>query len=59
MTDEADAAQRLEEGERAAAIGRRRRTRIARTCMRCGDDIPADDLAVDPDAMECAAHGGR
>lgn len=60
MTDEADAAQRLEEQERNAAITRRRASaRSGRTCLRCGDAIPPADLAVDPDAMECNACTGE
>ncbi|HBT44319.1 MAG TPA: molecular chaperone DnaK [Rhodospirillaceae bacterium] len=56
MTDEADAAQRLEERERDAAITRgRARARTGRNCVRCGEGIPADDLAANPDAMECNA----
>lgn len=58
MTDEADAAQRLEERERDAAITRGR-ARSGRICVRCGEGIPRDDLAADPDAMECNACTGE
>jgi RNA polymerase-binding transcription factor DksA len=63
-----DAAQALEEAERAAGIRRVRialgdadaaRAIAARACADCGDEIPLERLIARPDAARCTPCAAR
>jgi DnaK suppressor protein len=62
MSDVIDLAQDYEERHREAALAAHRAAHhapaatsapVARDCRSCGDPIPAERLAAQPDAQEC------
>ena len=56
MADFADDARRLADQDLARALRRRQQRARTRLCTICGEPLPADQLARDPDIIACGEH---